>query len=160
MSEGTMVTKGTRMFFAYSASEILKVRCTPGITLGGGATDDIDVTCLDSLEREFVAGFKTPDDITVPINFSSRSASHQALENLYDTGEKISWMVVLSDQDGEPTTLDTDGRLVSPGATTREFIGHVKNLSLEIPLNEIVRGTLTIKRSGEMARVNPTADLD
>ncbi|MDP3208765.1 MAG: phage tail tube protein, partial [Rhodoglobus sp.] len=103
MTAGTIKTKGTRLYFALSASEILKVACPTGATIGGGAADDIDITCLDSEEREFVQGLKTPDDISLPVNFISRSASHQALEALYDSGETVSWMVVLSDQAVAPS---------------------------------------------------------
>lgn len=149
MTEGVVRTKGTRLYFAYSATEILKVDCATGITGLGGAGTQIDKTCLDSEESEYERGMKDPGEITVPINFIPQSAAHQALMDLDDSGNLISWMVVLSDQPAAPTSLDSDGRLVSPGPTTVEFMGYVANVELNINgANEIVRGTLTIQRSG------------
>jgi hypothetical protein len=162
MTTGTIKTKGTRLYFtnaAGSPQDILKVACATGITGLGGAADQIDKTCLDSEEREFEQGFKTPSVVTIPINFIPRSASHQALEELFDSGDTVSWMIVASDQAGAPTTLDADNRLVSPGATTREFLGYVSDFTFDVSTNDIWRGTLTVQRSGKIARVNPTADL-
>lgn len=162
MTQGTIKTKGTRLFFtdaAGSPQDILRVACLTGISGLGGAADQIDITCLDSEEREFVQGFKTPDVITVPINFIARSAAHQALVALQESGDTVSFMIVASDQTGSPTTLDGDNRLVSPGATTAEFLGYVANFTFDIGSNEIWRGTLTIQRSGAINWTFPTADL-
>lgn len=159
MTTGTVSTKGTRLFFAKSDSEILKVACATGITGLGGAADQIDQTCLDSQEREYVRGMLNPGQLTVPINFIPRSAAHQALMTLRESGETISWMIVLSDQTGDPTISTSDGRLESPGATTFEFLGYVADFQFDITVNEIVRGTLTIQRSGGVVSRLPTADL-
>lgn len=159
MTIGTLKTQGTRLFFAFSDSEILKVACPTGINGLGGAADQVENTCLDSTEREYVRGLANPGQVTVPINFIARSAAHQALLALQDSGETISWMIVLSDQTGSPSTLDSESRLVSPGATTVEFLGYVSDLNLDIGINEIVRGTVTIQRSGARVFDLPTADL-
>lgn len=162
MTEGVIKTKNTRLYFtdaAGSPQDILRVLCATGINGLGGAADQIDITCLDSTEREFVQGFKTPDVVNVPINFIPRSAAHQALINLQETGDVVSWMIVASDQSGEPTTLDANNRLVSPGPTSAEFLGYVSNFTFDIGGNEIWRGTLTIQRSGAIDWNFPTADL-
>lgn len=159
MTIGTVKTQGTRLFFAVSASEIHKVACATGIQGLGGARDQIDITCLDSDEREYSGGFANPGQVTIPINFIPRSASHQALMGLKETGATISWMIVLSDQTGSPTVLDTSDRLNSPGATTAEFLGYVADFNADIGTNEIVRGTLTVQRSGGVVWEFPTADL-
>lgn len=159
MTTGVLETKGTRLFFAATDSEILKVACPTGISGLGGAGDQIEKTCLDSIEREYTRGMLNPGPITVPINFIARSAAHQALITLRDSGDTISWMIVLSDQAGSPTTFDSNSRLVSPGATTAEFLGYVADINFDIGLNEIVRGTVTIQRSGAVEWTLPTADL-
>lgn len=148
MTQGVVETRGTRLYFRYSDSEILKVACATGITGLGGAGDQIETTCLDSDEREYARGMLNPGPLSVPINFIPKSAAHQRLTDLRETGETVSWMIVLSDQTGEPNSVDTDNRLVSPGPTTVEFLGYVADFNIDIATNEIVRATLTIQRSG------------
>jgi hypothetical protein len=163
MTTGTIETKGTRIFFGDvdNSSTIHQVACPTAANGLGGAADQIDITCLSSAEREYKQGLPNPGQVTVPINFIPRSAAHQALIDLKDSGTTVSWMIAFSDYTGAgPTAFDSDGRLVSPGETTAEFLGYVADFTFDIGLNEIVRGTLTIQRSGAVAWDLPTADLD
>lgn len=159
MTDGVIKSQGTRLFFASAASEIFEVQCPTGITGLGGAADQIDSTCLSSTEREYVRGLLNPGTLSVPVNFISRSAAHQALMTLRDSGDVVSWMIVLSDQTVSPTTFDSEDRLESPGPTTFEFQGYVADATFDMPLNDIVRATLTIQRSGAIEYFFPTADL-
>lgn len=159
MTTGVVRTQGTRLYFSNSGTEIHKVACPTGITGLGGAADQIDKTCLDSAEREYERGMLNPGPVTVPVNLIPRSDAHQALISLRESGETISWMIVLSDQSGTPNSLDTDGRLVSPGSTTVEFLGYLADMTVDAAINEIVRATLTIQRSGAPVWNLPSADL-
>lgn len=159
MTQGVIRTQNTDLYFAEESSSIFKVACAAGVSGLGGAADQIDTTCLDSAEREYARGMLNPGQVSVPINFIPRSAAHQALIRVRDSGETISWMVVLSDQSGAPNSLDTDGRLVSPGATTFEFLAYISDLTFDVALNEIVRATLTLQRSGAIVSNLPSADL-
>jgi hypothetical protein len=160
MTVGTVETKGTRLFFLNSSGspqDIYKVACATGITGLGGPSDQIDITCLDSEEAESRPGFKRPAVVQVPVNFIPRSAAHQALLGLEESGETVDWMVVLSDQAGTPT--EAAGVLVSPGATSVRFLGYIVDTDLNIETNEIVRGTISIQRTGAKEWDLPTADL-
>lgn len=159
MTEGVIGTKGTRLYFAVSESEILKVACATGIQGLGGPGTQIALGCLEAEEEEFFRGRKQPGTITIPIVLIPRSASHQALADLDESGDVISWMIVFSDQSGAPSTLDSDNHLVSPGSTTVEFLAYVEDIDLNVDDNEVVRGTLTLQRSGAKAWTWPTADL-
>jgi hypothetical protein len=159
MTEGVIETKGTRLYFAVASTEILKVACATGITGLGGAGSQVDKTCLDSEEMEYERGMKDPSQVTVPVNFIPRSASHQALQDLDESGRIVSWMIVLSNQSGAPTGLTTDEHLVSPGPTTVEFMGYVADFEIDIQTNEIVRATLTLQRSGPKDWNFPASDL-
>lgn len=159
MTTGTVATKGTRLYFAVSDSEILKVACATGIQGLGGPGGQIDQTCLDSLEMEYFKGMKDPAQVSVPVNFIPRSAAHQALLDLDESGETISWMIVLSDQVGAPAAVDSDGALVTPGPTSVEFKAYVSDFEIDIQTNEIVRATLTLQRSGAKTWDLPAADL-
>lgn len=159
MTDGVIQTKGTRLFFAKSDSEVLKVACATGITGLGGAADQIETTCLDSQEKEYVRGMPNPGQITVPVNFIPRSAAHQALLGLKETGESISWLIALSDSAADPSIASSDGRLESTDPTTAEFLGYLADINVDIATNEIVRATLTIQRSGAVVWNLPQADL-
>jgi hypothetical protein len=163
MTIGTIKTKGTRLYFAtpLDASSgdsdgitIKYVKCATGIQGLGGAADQVDITCLDSAEREFVQGMSNPGQITVPFNILPDSAAHQALFALKDSGDTVSWMVAFSDavEAGTvPVAVDSNLRLVSVGPTTAEFLGYVSDVTIDIQTNEIVRGSLIIQRSGAIA---------
>jgi hypothetical protein len=125
----------------------------------GGAANQIDITCLDSTEMEYSRGLLNPGQVTVPINFIARSEAHQALLDLRESGDTVSWMMVLSDQASAPTSVDSDDRLVSPGDTTAEFLAYVADFTFDAPMNDIVRGSLTLQRSGAVVWDLPTADL-
>lgn len=160
MTTGVIETKGTRLYFLTSSGSpqnILKVACATGISGLGGAADQIDITCLDSEEAESRPGFKRPGVVQVPINFIPRSAAHQAILDLEESGETVDWMIVFSDQDGTPT--ENAGLLVTPGATSVRFQGYVVDTDLNVASNEIVRGTLSIQRVGAKDWDLPTADL-
>ncbi len=160
MTIGTLKTQGSKLFFANSPSEILSVACPTGITGLGGTADQIEDTCLDSNEKTFVRGLLTPGTISVPFNVIPRSASHQALFTLRETGESIGWLATLSDYvSAVPSAVDSDGYITSPGSTTIGWLGYVSDLTIDIATNEIVRGTLTIQRSGTLQYDLPTADL-
>lgn len=154
MTQGTQLTKGTRLYFALpnSSSEILKVACPTAIPdLSAGAKPRFPTTCLDSTGQEYRDGLPDPPEISLPVNFIPKSASHQALIEAYKQGSAqiMPFMVVFSDDDGTPgtppTALDSDGYLVSPGPTTIGFKAYVSNFVVAAQLSEIWRGTVTLQ---------------
>lgn len=163
MTQGVIKTKGTRLYLALPDSDdfvIYKLACPTGINGLGGAAPQIDITCLDSEEMEKERGMLDPSEISVPFNFIPKSGSQQALVDARQSGVTFSAMVVFSDQAGAPTTTDSDGRLVSPGPTTAEFLCYVADVTFDVATNEIVRGTLQLQRTGPIAFDWPAADLD
>ena len=95
-------------------------------------------------------GLGNPGQVSVPFNFIPRSGSHQILFDLKESAEVMPWVIGLSDGTGTPT-LDSNDDLVpqaSPARTSIYFKGYVADLNIDIATNEIVRGTLTIQRSG------------
>lgn len=154
MTQGTQLTKGTRIYFALpnSSSEILQVACPTAIPeLSAGAKPRFAITCLKSTGQEYRDGLPDPGEITIPINFIPRSASHQALiaANALGSAQVMPFLVVMSDDEGTPgdapTSLDSDGYLVSPGPTTIGFKAYVANFTLTASTSEIWRGNLTLQ---------------
>ncbi len=154
MTQGTQLTKGTRLYFALpnSSSEILKVACPTAIPeLSAGAKPRFSTTCLDSTGQEYRDGLPDPPEITIPVNFIPESASHQALiaANKLGSAQVMPWMVVFSDEDGTPgnppISLDSDGYLVSPQPPTIGFKAYVANFTVAAQTSEIWRGNLTLQ---------------
>lgn len=161
MTTGTIESKKTRLFFLSSSGspqQIHKVACPTAISGLGGPASQIDITCLDSEENESRGGHKQPAALQIPINFIARSASHQALLALEESQETVDWMIVMSDNpDGVPT--EAAGLLVTPGPTSCRFQGYVVDTDFNIGTNDIVRGTVTVQRTGAKEWDLPTADL-
>mgnify|MGYP002353273569 CR=1 FL=1 len=157
MTEGVIKTQGSELFtvdkLSASDASVLKFECPTGITGLGGAADQIESTCLDTKgDKEYEGGLGNPGQVSVPFNFIPRSGSHQILFDLKDSREVLPWLIGLSDGVAVPT-LNTEDELVPPASPLRtsiEFRGYVADLNIDIATNEIVRGTLTIQRSGSV----------
>lgn len=155
MTIGTIRTQGTELFFvdAFSATAavVVKLACPTGITGLGGAADQLEDTCLDNTtDKTYKRGLGNPGQVSVPFNFIPSNVSHQILFDLKESGDVIPWMIGLSDGTAVPT-LDSNEQLVPPAAPQRTSIGfdaYIADVNIDIATNEIVRGTLTLQRSG------------
>ena len=143
-------TQGTNLYFIDSAA-VVTMGCPTGITGLGGTRDQIEVTCLNATDdKSYVSGLGNPGQISVPFVFDPQDVSHQTLKDLHDSGEKIDWTIGMSDGTAAPTIVS--GSFSLP--TTRSFItfeAFVADLNLDYATNEVVRGTLTLQRSGSTA---------
>ena len=93
MTVGTVRTQGTELFFVdnsvtTSDPDLIKLACPTGIQGLGGAKDQIETTCLDTVgDKEFAGGLGNPGVVTVPFNLIPREYSHQNLLALKKAGE-------------------------------------------------------------------------
>lgn len=156
MTTGTLKTQGTELFFVdlltTTDPTVVKLACPTGIQGLGGAADQLDDTCLDSTERTFKRGLGNPGQVTVPFNLIPSHASHQTLLALKADGRNLDFLIGFSDGTAVPE-VDTDGAFVAPASplrTTAIFNAYVSDVNIDISSNEIVRGTLTLQRSGEV----------
>ena len=155
MTEGVVKTQKSELYtvdaLSSSVAAVLKFECPTGITGLGGAKDQIESTCLDTPDdKEYIAGLGNPGQVSVPFNFIPRSSSHQILFDLKEAGDVLPWVIGLSDGVSVPT-LDSEDDLVppaSPNRTSIYFRAYVADVNIDIATNEIVRGTLTLQRSG------------
>lgn len=154
MTTGLVKTQGTELFFvdasvSTSAPDLVKMSCPTGVQGLGGAKDQIESTCLDATtDKEFVGGLGNPGTVTVPFNLIPRDFSHQTLFVLKDAGTSLNWIACLSDGTEDPT-VDSDGIIIAPTLRSSfKFTGYIADVNIDIATNEIVRGTLTIQRSG------------
>ncbi len=159
MTEGVVKTQGTHLFFvdpnAAGGPEIVKFACPTGASGLGGAADQIEDTCLDALvDKTYQRGLGTPAQVSIPFNYIPSSASHAGLFDLKDSGQNVEWYIGLSDGTAVPT-LDADDLLLPPTQADRsgfKFTGYVADFNIDIATNEIVRGTVTVQRSGPVIR--------
>lgn len=147
-AEDAVHTQGTELFFSTDGLTAIKVSCPTSITGLGGPRDQIDVTCLDSVEAETVGGFRRPSALSVPFVFYPSDASHQTILNDLDvSGDVIDWIICLGDGTADPTI--TGGTWTAPAARTSvSFKGYVADVNIDIATNEVVRGTISLQRSG------------
>jgi len=155
MTVGIVRSQGTKLYFHdsinYSDPTVVSLTCATGITGLGGAADQIEVSCLDTVgDKEYLPGLGNTGPVTVPFNYIPRDQGHVNLFNMKQNGAVINWMIALSDGTQEPT-VDTDGDLTD--LTTRSwfrFNGYVADVNIDIATNDIVKGTLTIQRLGSV----------
>lgn len=154
MTVGVVKTQGTELFFVdtltSSVAAIVKLACPTGITGLGGAADQIEDTCLDNLtDKTYQRGLGNPGQVSVPFNLIPRDVSHQLLFDLKDAGTVINFLACLSESSTDPTTVDSNDKIVAPNdRTSFSFDAYIADVNIDIATNEIVRGTLTLQRSG------------
>lgn len=144
-------TQGSELFFADSTATIpamVKMACPTGISGLGGAADQIDTTCLDNSEdRTYERGLGNPGQVSVPFVLKPSEASHKRLFELKASGVSMNWMICLSDGTADP--VYATGSLTPPAARTSVgFTAYISDVAIDIATNEVVRGTLTLQRSG------------
>lgn len=143
-------TQGTSLFFIDGAA-VVTMQCPTGITGLGGTRDQIDVTCLNATDdKSYVSGLGNPGQVSVPFVFDPSAASHQTLLDLHDTGESTAWAIGFSDGTAVPTIVSGALSFAST-RTYAEFTAFVADINIDVATNEVVRGTLTLQRSGSVA---------
>lgn len=143
-------TQGTNLFFIDSAA-VVTMQCPTGITGLGGTRDQIETTCLNATDdKSYVSGLGNPGQVSVPFVFDPQAASHQALIDLHDSGDVTSWAIGFSDGTATPTIVSGEFAFAST-RTYAEFNAFVADINIDVATNEVVRGTLTLQRSGTVA---------
>ncbi len=142
-------TQGTNLYFIDSGA-VKTMTCPTGITGLGGSRDQIETTCLnDTDDKTYVSGLGNPGQVSVPFVFDN-VADHKLLLALHDSGAVTDWMIGLSDGTTVPTIVS--GQLSM--ATTRSaasFDAFVADINIDFATNEVVRGTMTLQRTGTVA---------
>lgn len=146
----SLKTQGTMLYFIDPANlAVVKVGCPTNITGLSVPRDQIEVTCLDSSAREYVAGMGTPGTATFAINFDPQDPSHVRLNQLYNQGVTLDWAIGLSDGTAAPTgDTDSAGFTFPPTRTFIAFDGFVNDFPFDFALNSVVTSNLGIQVSG------------
>lgn len=160
MTTGTLRTQGTELFVIDTITTtdptIVKISCPTGITGLGGARDQIEDTCLDTTdEKSYLAGLGNPGQVSVPFNMIPRDTGHQALFAWKADGSNMKWLICLSESATDPTVSGQNFSKPSD-RTTIEFTAFVADVNIDVANNEIVKGTLTLQRSGAVTFIGYT----
>lgn len=142
-------TQGTNLYFVDSGA-VKTMTCPTGITGLGGSRDQIETTCLnDTDDKTYVSGLGNPGQVSVPFVFEN-VADHKLLLALHDSGAVTDWMIGLSDGTTTPTVVS--GQLVMANTrSSASFDAFVADINVDFATNEVVRGTMTLQRTGTVA---------
>lgn len=142
-------TQGIELYYASAptvASKIAQITSAPPPM--GGARSQIDITTLDSIEHEYASGMANPASEQFGIIFNPGDTSHQALIALKNSGVLVPWWLGLSDGTVAPTVV-ASAFVVTPVARSFfTFLGYVADVALATGINDVIKGTVTIQRSG------------
>lgn len=113
-------------------NNIAQVRNISGPGVSG---NDVDTTTLDSSSnyRTFVGGLLDPGEVTFSIAYDPTNATHTRLARYLNDRYTANWKVAAG----------------SSAGTLTAFSGHIKGMSREIPLDDLITCDLTIKVSGK-----------
>lgn len=140
-------TQGTQLYTVTAPTTVTEIGQIVSISGLGGARDQIDTTVLTDAERTFVGGFANPGPITLEVVFDPTVASHQLINTLFGTSNVVPWMIAASDGTAAPTATGGAFTAFSTRSNWR-FLGYVSDVNLDFSTNEVIRGTITIQRSG------------
>lgn len=131
-------TQGSKIEVSGSASPSVftKIVNVTDISESGATLDQIEVTNLDSTAKEFVPGLPDYGTVTFQINYDSDETTHQTIDTLAQ---------------GSATAV-RDWRITevgggSPGTRT-QFKGFVQSFQKARAVNSVVKGTVTVKKTG------------
>jgi len=110
---------------------IAEVNSISGPTM---SRDTIDVTSLDSTGgyREFIAGFRDPGTVQLTMNFTN--ATYDVMKTDFEDDTAQNYEIVLADDIH----------------TSLEFVGLVTELPVEVPTDDKITSTVTIKITGQV----------
>lgn len=107
----SVLTQGTQVFMLLppaagaAGNTVMKVECATALNPGGSPKEQIEDTCLESMERTYKPGLRTPGQATLNLNADPANVSHVTLHQLSELGgnTNMKWAVGFSDGTAVPT---------------------------------------------------------
>ncbi len=145
---GELRTQHTEIWFLDTT--IKKIGNVSDIGEFGPQADDIDVTNLDSLAKEFLTGLGDNGELTLQINLNAADVIHQKLSDEAGKGTRFSFCVGLSDGVTAPTAVSgPPATMTAPAArTSYMFLASIKSFRNAVKTNDAIRVTCTLRISG------------
>lgn len=153
----SIFSQGSELFFIDPDTRaVRKFECPTGFNPGGAPADQLEDTCIDSLDKTFKKGLRTPGQAQITFMPDPQYSSQVRLYELYiedtETNKDINWVIGWSDGKGIVPSVDSDGDFVLP--TTRTwlpFTGYIADFPFDFQTNTLVSSTMAIQRSGRSA---------
>lgn len=149
-------SKHTQLFIAIGAAEVIKVTRVRSLGLPDGQASEIDVSDFDDDWDQFVAGRKATGTTTIEVIYDS--VDSEALEQLHKTGAVVNFLVTApaSETAGVAKPDAVDGVITPPTTVLcKQFNGFVQNFAVTAADNDVWKGSLTIRGSGEVKTHRP-----
>lgn len=151
-------TQGTEMWaFNPITSVLIDLGCVTSIDGIDETVEQIDVTCLRDLTREYEAGLATPGQASFEIQFDPRNPDHVLLHQLKTAGVKLQFMIGFRHEVSGVPQVPGPSPSVDPVDLMIElpderswiaFTGYMANFPFAFNQNDVVRSALTIQISG------------
>lgn len=148
-------TQGTDLYVIDpDDGSVITVGCPTSIDGIDTALEQVEITCLSSQAREYMAGLATPGTATFGINTDPTDPSHVRLHQLKIAGTTLKWAVGWSESPGTApsVTTDSDGEYVfvtNPARSWILFEGFMNSYPFSFAQNSVVQSTIGIQVSGE-----------
>lgn len=94
----------SRLWYMTAGGALIRIQCFKNLSGLGGQREQGETTCLDEDVRSYIAGLVTPGAMSFSIDPDPTYLGHKELHALYKSGEKVDWVVGLSDGTEAPTT--------------------------------------------------------
>jgi hypothetical protein len=117
----------------------------------GGQKGEIDATNLDSDAKEFFTGLEDSGTFSCNLNLDPNDATQQAVFDIKDSGEVVTWALCLSDGTTAPT-IETDEFTAPVGRTAFIFDASVQQFSVSGAADNIVKGAISLRITGPITR--------
>ncbi len=156
----SILTQGTQVFFIDPDTRALvTVECATALNPGGNPADQLEDTCLESFERTYKPGLRTPGQATLSVNADPKNDSHIRMYELSQVNPPPTLLWVVGWSDGTaPPVVDSNGTFNLPVTRTWfSYEGYISDFPFDFALNAVVATAATIQRSGSSAWVRKSA---
>jgi hypothetical protein len=143
-------TQKTALYFAV-ADAMLKLGALTEFNGLGGQKGEIDATNLDSDAKEFFTGLEDSGTFSCNINIDPADGSQQALFDIKDSGEVVTFVLALSDGTAAPTIV-TDVVTAPTARTAFIFDASVQQFTVSGGADSIVKGAVSLRITGSITR--------
>lgn len=153
MANTGLKVQGTEIWLldaADSGSEVRKIGNITAIGDVGGSAGEIECTNFDSTSKEFLTGLKDNGSITISYNYDPQNAAQTTLKAL-EGGANKRFVIGLSEAATDVTY--TSVFVIPPDRTTFDFSAGVQSMTKGGALDDIWRGTITLRISGDVTEV-------
>ena len=141
-------TQGSELFVLHEG-KFVKVACPTTMSVGGSSVDQLETTCLDMATKTFIAGLKTPGQVTFEINTDPRSEAHRLLFALSEADDMPNKTFLLGWSDGKSLpTVAGETATIPTDRTWLEFDGYISDFPFDFATNSIVKSSISIQVSG------------